>query len=329
MKAGSPKILVLVVDRDNDVGRELGLSTPIVGEQEVEKVALRYASVRPEDSDLNSLFVGLQLYRRLKSESVDAEIALVGGEATDFVRASMKLGREVEELVASTGATEAFVVVDGADDEGVLPVIQSRIRVSGIKRVIVEQWRGVETTYVLLARYARKALSEPRFSRVFLGLPGAVILTVAILKVLGLLNYALAAAAILIGGFMVIRGFNLDDKLKSYWAKFPVIFVSVVLALALAVTGVYVVASSVRAYGVTLNGVGEALGGGGPLLCASFLSLLIGRAVSRIVERDVKVWHDVVGAFLATMFAVAFSRLGNSLSQLTPGIEARVLKSAL
>ncbi|MEM0223784.1 MAG: DUF373 family protein, partial [Thermofilum sp.] len=59
------KLLVLCVDRDNDIGTTLGVQTPILGEEALTRVAIEFALRRPEDSDANAIFAALQTLRDL------------------------------------------------------------------------------------------------------------------------------------------------------------------------------------------------------------------------------------------------------------------------
>ena len=50
------KLLVICIDRDNDVGDKAGLTTPVVGRDACIEAAQRLALEDPEDADSNSIF---------------------------------------------------------------------------------------------------------------------------------------------------------------------------------------------------------------------------------------------------------------------------------
>ena len=50
------RILVLYVDRDDDIGVKAKIKTPIIGREDNLKAALSFALSDPEDSDVNALF---------------------------------------------------------------------------------------------------------------------------------------------------------------------------------------------------------------------------------------------------------------------------------
>jgi len=325
----SEKLLVLIIDVDNDIGMATKTKTPIAGEENVRRLAFSFAMERPEDSDVNVVFAGLQLYYKLKEEGRDVEIAVIGGDARDYVRASLMINDQVKHLKEKLGVGEAIIVTDSPVDEVMLPVVQSHLKIAGVKRVIVEQWRGVEVTYTLIARYIKKALTEPRFSRTFLGVPGAILLLVGLLKLTGYLDYAVAMAGILMGGVMVVRGFGLEDKLYEYWGSSPIMFIASLLATVLLIAGVGLIANSIREHGLSLYGLGDGISAAAPLLGLAAFSVLVGKSVIKLLSRDIKVWHDIVGMVLAIVFAVSFSRLGEALLSLPEGASSQLLKSVL
>ena len=140
----SDKILVLCVDRDNDVGEKAGVETPVVGKTAVEDAAKKFALADPEDSDVNALFAALKIYEDLRKERIaqqeeseeGAEIALIAGDRDIGVKSDTKVASQLDEVLARTGAKRAIIVTDGSEDEEILPIIQSRMRIDAVRRVI-------------------------------------------------------------------------------------------------------------------------------------------------------------------------------------------------
>ena len=114
----SDKILVLCVDRDNDVGEKAGVETPIVGKTAVEDAAKKFALADPEDSDVNALFAALKIYEDLEKEQTaqqkegeeGAEIALIAGDRDIGVKSDTKIASQLDEVLAKTGAKRAIIV---------------------------------------------------------------------------------------------------------------------------------------------------------------------------------------------------------------------------
>lgn len=214
--------LIIVVDIDDDIGSTLGRSL-IVGYDNVLDAATRFAIARPEDPDSNAMFVGLSIYRELSSSGKRPEIAVVGGHPTNSLLAQSLVKSRVQEVVSkNSGSYELYVVGDGIDEILMAQVLRDVAPIAGVRQVVVEQSLGIEGSYVLLARYIRKALNDPRYSKYFLGVPGVLLLVFGLLTVFGYLLLSLKVIAALLGVFMIIKGFGLEERAWSAGRSFAV-----------------------------------------------------------------------------------------------------------
>ena len=104
-----------------------------------------------------------------------------------------------------TGATSCILVTDGAEDEYVIPIIQSLIPVSIIRRVIVNQMPNLEGTYYIL----KKLLDDPKISRMIF-----IPLGLAMMLYAGCVFPCPGIATIIvigvIGSYMLYKGFGLE-----------------------------------------------------------------------------------------------------------------------
>ena len=231
------KLLVVAVDVDDDLAKA-GIKTPVHGRDRVLEAAARFALHDPEDSDLNALFAAVKTADELRSKGYDAVPAAVAGSESGGIEASIRIREQLSTLLEETGASAVVVVTDGSEDETVIPVIESLAPIYAIRRVVVKQHRGVEETYILFAKYVKKALTEPRFSRLFLGVPGAVLVVFSALSLLGMLREAVLLGLLLLGLAMVIRGFELEDRIINVVMETPVSLIAygtATLALLLAI----------------------------------------------------------------------------------------------
>jgi len=224
------RVLVLAVDRDDDLGA-VGIHTPLLGREQVLQAAIRFALYRPEDSDLNVLFAALRLEEDLKRKGYDAIVGVVAGSQRGGIEADLRIAEQTRSLVEKTGAEGIVFVSDGAEDEFVLPILQSIVPVLSVYRVVVEQHRGVEETYMLFIKYLRKAVEEPRFSRLLLGVPGIIVVVFSLLALLGLLTQALLLGLMVGGLAMIVKGFGLEDRLAEMWTRSPVMIVTSLIAV--------------------------------------------------------------------------------------------------
>ncbi len=200
--------LVLCVDRSDAIGRASGISTPIVGWEAVRSLVVDVGLSDPEDTSVNTLLSGLQITRDIRdAEEAGATIAVVSGGSDSMVSADRALARQIDELVAEYEPTGAVVVIDSAQDEQVLPVIESRVPVDGVERVIVRQARDIESTYYLLKQF----LADEELRQTTLVPIGVSLLAFPLLVTQTSAEIAIATITAVIGLFLLYKGLGLDD----------------------------------------------------------------------------------------------------------------------
>jgi putative membrane protein len=170
------------------------------------------------------MFEAIRVYDRLISENKPDEIfeiATVSGSELGSVSADRKIVAELGEVLKFFPASEVILVTDGYTDEAVLPLIESRVPVSSVRRIVVKHSESIEETAALFSRYFKTILENPRYSRIALGLPGLLFLILGILAIFGLVHYYLMAFIIVLGVYMFVKGFGVDKMLKrAYtWIK--------------------------------------------------------------------------------------------------------------
>ncbi|RLG78035.1 MAG: hypothetical protein DRO12_00540 [Thermoprotei archaeon] len=216
---GVSRVLLVYIDFDNDIG-QCGIETPIIGKERVIDSAFKFAMCKPSDSDINALFATLRLADELARKGVYAEVAIVGGDPRGGAWAFMKLTQDMKLVHESTGISKAIAVFDSVEDEKVLMIMRNYFEVVGVETVVVEQSRSIETAYTLLAKYLKKAIEDPRYSKLFVGYPGLAILMFSVLALFNLIREGLLAFLIVLSIAMIVRGFNLDVHL-SHLSKRP------------------------------------------------------------------------------------------------------------
>ena len=165
------KILVLNVDRDNDFGRKAKVKSPIIGIKDNINAANKLGEVDPEDSDLNAIFSAISTYNTLKEEKKPVEIATICGDIHVGVKSDEILAEQLEKVIEKTQTTEVILLSDGAEDEYVLPIVQSRIKITSVKRVSVKQSKELEDAYYRVI----KLLGDEKVKKQFL-LPIMIVL---------------------------------------------------------------------------------------------------------------------------------------------------------
>lgn len=200
--------LVVCLDRGLVVERVAGV--PVVGEQAVQELVTEAGLVDPEDSRTNCFLEGLRVSRDLEADGEDTVIAVVSA-ANDSVEADRAVARQIDELLAANDIESAVVVTDSAD-ERVVHVVESRVRVDGVSRVVVNQSGDLESTYHRLKRF----LADEELRQTVL-VPIGVVLLAAPLLVVFAGSAAIAAAVVtaVAGLFLLYKGFGIDDALGS------------------------------------------------------------------------------------------------------------------
>jgi len=237
------KLLVICIDRDNDVGEKAGIITPVIGRDACIEAAQRLALEDPEDADSNSIFAAIKTYEDLISKGYRAEVITVAGVKSKGVQADEKILAETKKALEKFSANGAVIVSDGEDDESVVPVIQNILPVVSVQRVVMKVSRSVEYSYAVFGKYLKMIAYDAKYSKFFLGVPGILLLIGGVATVIGYTTEITAVLVSILGGAFLIRAFDID-RAWSNWAKpTPMGFIRIFTM----VTGILLMLSSVPA----------------------------------------------------------------------------------
>ncbi|MEM0363493.1 MAG: DUF373 family protein [Sulfolobaceae archaeon] len=289
------KTIVIYIDIDDDIG-DLGFSTPIIGEKECRLVIDKAFSVIPTDSDFNSMVVAFNTYKELKQKGEDVEIVFVSGSKRGGIESQMEFSRKIDIVLQKLSPEQAIIVYDSPEDAKAIPIIQSRLKIAAVRQVIVEQYRGVEETYMLLAKYIRKALTEKRYARIFLGVPGIILAVAGILSALNLSIYIEPAILITLGLAMVIKGLKIDEMLENWWENSTLMVITStvsIISIVIGIINLYIQLQITK--GLTpIQDFAFAILELLPYGAFSIIVLFGGKAISKALNKDIKVWHDII-----------------------------------
>ena len=242
VKNKDSNLLVLAIDVDNDLYRKTKISGPLTGRVQNLNGATQLALADPEDSDSNTMFYAVKLYDKLKEEGYTVEIATITGAESEGYEADKEVARQLELVLSKYKSDECIFITDGPSDERVLPVIQSRIKISSVHVVKIKQAEGVENTYFTIV----EKLKEPHFARTVFGLP-------AIVLILFVVSYSIGAGwtlpIALIGIYLLAKGFGLEEALINSFKGLGfsidrMSFVFYMSAILFFVTGVFIAANN-------------------------------------------------------------------------------------
>lgn len=240
------KLLVICIDRDDDLGRKTGIPTPVVGRNACIEAAQRLALEDPEDADSNSIFYAVKTYEDLVSKGYNAQVITVTGVENRGVQADEKVASQIKSVLKKFSANGAVIVSDGEDDEMVIPVIQNVIPVISVQRVVMQVSRTIEHSYAVFGKFLKLVMYNPKYSKFFLGVPGILLLIGGIGAVTGYNAEIFAVLVTILGGAFLIRAFDID-KAWANWAKpTPEGFIR----LFTLITGLILIAASIPA-GIT------------------------------------------------------------------------------
>ncbi len=241
------KLLVICVDRDNDVGEKAGIVTPVFGRNACIEAAQRLALEDPEDADSNSIFYAIKTYEDLVSKGYQAEIITVAGVEDRGVQADEKIAREIRQILEKFSANGAVIVSDGEDDESVIPIIQNIIPVVSVQRVVMRVSRSVEYSYAVFGKYLKMIAYDSKYSKFFLGVPGILLLIGGIASVFNFTTEIFAVLISILGAAFLVRAFDVDRAWSSWSKPTPAGFIRVFTM----VTGVILILASIPA-GITV-----------------------------------------------------------------------------
>ena len=205
------RTLVLTVDRDNDLGQKTAIRGPVVGRKQVLTAALKLGIADPEESDTNAILGALHQHDKLdesNSETDEVEVAILTGDEKVGVRSDRAIAAQLEEVVTEFQPDQAILVTDGAEDESVLPIIKSQVRIDHVQKIIVKQSKGIEGTYY----YIVKALEDPKWRAKMLVPLGAIMaifgLGVMLPDTLG--GIVIGSLPLVFGLFILSKGLGLE-----------------------------------------------------------------------------------------------------------------------
>jgi len=328
------RILILCVDRDGDIETKAGIKTPLLGRTANLDGAVALALKDPEEPDANAMFEAVRLHDKLQNEKQPEEmfeVATISGSELGGVSADRKLVAELSNLLDSFSANEVILVTDGYSDEAVLPLIESRVPVSSVRRIVIKHSESIEETAALFTKYIRLLVDNPRYARMALGLPGLLVFIFGILWAInnfvypGAIYFYGITIVIVVGGFLLIKGFGVDKSAKDFykWVKeyspppLPMqisnytIFAGILCVAVSVYLGIANVNINVAPFpsdfagwlAITPRIATFFIKGIMDLLVVGLIIVLLGRSIRLYIERDSKLLRNI-----ALIVSVAWSR---------------------
>ncbi|ERG88300.1 MAG: putative membrane protein [halophilic archaeon J07HX5] len=184
-----------------------GSEPPVIGRSAVERLVTAAGVGDPEDSRVNCLLEGIRVARDLE----DATVAVLAGtEGT--VSSDRAIAEQIDRLSDTHDPTSAVVVVDSAEDERLVPIVESRVPVDAVDRVVVRQARDIESTYYQLKQF----LADEQLRKSVLVPIGIALLAFpALLTLFDSITVSVSAIATVTGVFLLYKGLSVDRLLAT------------------------------------------------------------------------------------------------------------------
>jgi putative membrane protein len=300
-------ILVLCVDRDNDLFEKARVTGPLIGRERNLEGAVALSLADPEDPDSNAIYYAVKLFDQMRKENMSVEIATLTGDKSLGYKADRNVSSQLDRVIQELNPSACILISDGASDEELVPIIKSRIKIDSTKIVFIKQAKELEKTYFVVL----EKLKDPYFARIIIGIPAILILLVSLSSYFKL---GLEPVGVIIGIYLLLRISNVDDTIGDVVKDFRFSFerstwISYLGALSIFIIGAFVgyqTLISTIALGLSNEKVGASvLGSVIWIFFVGLILLMIGKSIDAVMEKKrygiTKYMTYTVAAFLGTL----------------------------
>lgn len=198
------RVLVMCIDRDDDLGRKTTIQGPVMGRENTLKAATALALKDPAETDANTMFATVKKYDELKKYYTDVEIVALTGHGKIGFRADKKINEQLDFVFEKFPADSIVLVTDGMEDDQVIPILQGRAKILSKETVIIKQAQVVESTYYTI----KEILKDPDIARIVFGIPGLVLLLYVALG-----SFSLQIISFILGAYLLLKGFGIEERI--------------------------------------------------------------------------------------------------------------------
>jgi putative membrane protein len=302
------RVLIVCIDRDGDIETKIGENGPILGRKKVLEAATKLGLADPAESDTNVLFAGVKLFDELTSKYKNLEIAALTGSRKVGVESDLIISKQLDKALKSFNAGGVVLVSDGAEDEHVLPLIQSRAKIISLKRVVVKQSEALESTYYILLDFLKEVTGDPKLARLVIGVPG-----IALILFMFLGPNAWRVIFGVVGILLVIKGFNLEEPLERNIASLrenlvtdKASFFTYIIAALVALVGLLRGYQSLSDtfFATYIDAIPIFISASKDLLTSAGLLALAGRSIDAVIEGRNLGKYLILATFLVSLWFI-------------------------
>jgi putative membrane protein len=205
--------VILCVDRDNDLGRKAGVEGPIIGREKNLEAANKLLLADPTESDANCIFAAVKMYDELKDKIDGLEVITITGFGKAGFKSDQRLNEQLDELEKKYSINGFILVTDGAEDDQVVPILQSRAKIISKEVVVIKQAQPVESIYYTI----KEALEDPYIARIVFAIPGTIVLFYALTLFLNIQSLFIQGVSFIVGLYLVMKGLGIELKLSRMY----------------------------------------------------------------------------------------------------------------
>ncbi len=197
-------LLVICVDRDNDLGKKAGVKGPVLGREKNLEAASKLALADPTESDANSIFAAVKKFDEVKKNIKTAQVVTITGHSKAGFQSDKELNRQIDEVLLKFKAEGFVLVTDGAEDDQIIPILQSRAKIVSKEVVIIKQAQQIESAFFTI----KEAVKDPYIARIVFGIPAILLLAYF---ALGTMSFQIIA--LVFGIYLLMKGFGIEEPL--------------------------------------------------------------------------------------------------------------------
>jgi len=210
--AAKKGVLVLCIDRDNDLYEKTKVSGPIIGREANLQAATKLALADPTEADANTIFRAIGIFDSIGADGT-VEIATLTGSSSLGYSADKEISRQLERVLSEFSADSCIFVSDGASDEQIMPIVRSRLKIDSVEIVVMKQAKELEKTYFVIL----EKLKEPHYARLIFGVPALILILFAASRYLG---WGLEFVAAILALYLGFKAFGIEERFLRAASEF-------------------------------------------------------------------------------------------------------------
>ncbi|HDR53331.1 MAG TPA: DUF373 family protein [archaeon] len=301
------KVLILCVDRDDDLGRKASIKGPVLGEKSVSRAAAELVRKDPSETDANAMFAALKLFDEIKEK--EKEVAVLTGSVRVGYHSDRIVGKQLDMVLKKFPADGVILVSDGKEDELLVPVVESKVPILSMHRLVVHSGEELKGAYYTLRNFFGRASEDRGLGMYVFGVPAIMAIIFAFFGLegwrwfFGVVGLVLAAKALKIDRLLARLFKFIRQSFVSMSSSFLLYLLSVLLLViaviqAIGVTGETLVLRIANTIMVTTQ----------PCFYSA-LFILLGLAVDAMPDKR-KAYHYVTMGVSIGVVALVFRHFG-------------------